>query len=74
MTRGLPSGPLIWTVAAAAPLNGLAAYGIAHMISPARAPIVATPVLVVVAVVALIALVLCVQGWRAHYRRRRMVS
>ena len=74
MTSGLPSGPLIWTVVAVGLLNALVAYGIAHMVSPSRAPIVATPVLVIVAVAAVIALALCVQGWRGHYRRRRVVS
>jgi hypothetical protein len=74
MTSGLPSGPLIWTVVAVGLLNALAAYGIAHLVSPNRAPIVSAPVLIVVAVVAVIALLLCIRGWRAHYRRRRVVS
>jgi hypothetical protein len=74
MTSGLPSGPLIWTVVAVGLINALAAYGIAHLVAPNRAPVIATPVLVIVAIAAVIALVLCVRGWRAHYRRRRMVS
>jgi hypothetical protein len=74
MTSGLPSGPLIWTVVAVGLVNALAAYGIAHLVSPNRAPAVPVSVLVIVAIVAAIALVLCILGWRAHYRRRRMVS
>lgn len=74
MTSGLPSGPLIWTVVAVGLINALAAYGISHMISPNRAPVVPTPVLVAVAIAAVVAMALCVRGWRSHYRRRRMVS
>ena len=74
MSKGLPSGPLIWTVVAVGLINALVAYALAHVINPARAPIVATPILTIVAVGAVLALVLCVRGWRSHYRRRRMVS
>jgi hypothetical protein len=74
MSSGLPSGPLIWTVVAVGLLNGLAAYAIAHMVSPSRAPVVSPPVLIGVAIAAVLALVFCVRGWRSHYRRRRMVS
>ena len=74
MSKGLPSGPLVWTVVAVGLINSLAAYALAHLINPARAPILATPVLIVVVIGAVLALVLCVRGWRSHYRRRRMVS
>jgi hypothetical protein len=55
-------------------INALAAYGVAHLVSPNRAPIVSNLVLLIVGIAAVVALVLCVRGWRAHYRRRRMVS
>jgi hypothetical protein len=52
----------------------VAAYALAHLISPARAPVISTPVVIIATILAIVALVLSIRGWRSHFRRRRMVS
>ncbi len=74
MNKGVPSGPLTWTVVAVALVNILAGYALAHIVSPARAPMVPLALVAVMALCALVSAVLAVRGWREHYRRRRMVS
>ena len=75
MPSGLPPGPMIWTVIAIGLFNAVAAYALAHAVSPGRAPVISTPIVFIAAVGAVLSLVLCIRGWRSYFRhRRRMVS
>ncbi len=65
---------MIWTVVTVGLINALAAYLLAHLVAPGRAPSVSTIVILIVALGAIMSLIVAVRGWRDHFRRRRMIS
>jgi hypothetical protein len=65
---------MIWTIIAIGLINAVAAYGLAHLVSPGRAPVISTPIVVIATIGGIVALFLSIRGWRSHFRRRRMVS
>ena len=74
MNKGLPAVPMFFTVIATGVLNLVLGYLIAQASAPGRVPALPTSLIVAAIVIGLVAAVVAVRSWRAHFRGKRMLS
>lgn len=74
MNKGLPAIPMFSTVIATGVLNLVLGYLIAQVSAPGRVPALPTTLVIAALFVGVVAAVVAVQSWRAHFRGKRMLS